>query len=150
MVTGLMLDSGYAFTTTRSERDVWMPRSRGPTVTRMQAVKDASIVPTLEGCLDKFVRSPPSVYSVIFGAEGTGKSALAEEVARKTPGAIYVIVPPETGSSNEVESGLDSALRVALNWSELDSVAQYVLEQVYHMPAKLQAGPNCCVHCATY
>jgi len=48
--------------------------------------------PNAEKLFEDVVKSS-SKYSVIIGSHGTGKSALARKVARKTQGVIYVNVP---------------------------------------------------------
>jgi len=69
--------------------------------------------PDAEKLFDGVFKSSPSEYSVIVGAHGTGKSTLAWNAASKTPGVIYVDVPPYLGGQSVKES-LDSALREAL------------------------------------
>jgi len=110
--------------------------------------------PDAERLFELVVKSDPSTYDVIVGSHGTGKSALAEEVARKTPGVIYVDVPPEKGDSKEVEGGLESALIEALNWREpVTPWRTILLSKIVNVPHKLLQPRKrvlICVHCATH
>ena len=77
--------------------------------------------PDAEKLFEDVVKSRPSAYSVIVGNRGTGKSTLAANVARKTPGVLYVNVQPVRNRGDSKESRvdvLDSALRAALDWRE--------------------------------
>jgi len=94
------------FTTTGSERDVWMPRWRGDSNSGDKKFIDC---PDAERLFERVFRSSPSEYSVIVGRYGTGKPTLAKKAARKTPGVIYVIPSwLEMGGMGVVDA-LDSA-----------------------------------------
>jgi len=73
--------------------------------------------PDVEKLFEHVVKSCPSAYSVIIGNQGTGKSTLAANVARKTPGVLYVNVPHE-GNKESLIDILDFALRAALDWRQ--------------------------------
>jgi len=71
--------------------------------------------PDAAALFEHVFRSSPTEYSVIIGNHGTGKSTLAEKVARRMKGAIYIAVAEESKNVT-LEDNLDSALSAALNW----------------------------------
>ena len=52
--------------------------------------------PDADALFERVFRSSPSQYSVIVGSRGTGKSTLAEKVAREMQGMTYVAVADES------------------------------------------------------
>ena len=140
MLTGLFcLDSGYAwYHNWKRERciDAVLEASYGDSDSGDKK-KNFVDRPDAERLFGRIIVSDPGTYSVIVGSCGTGKSALAKEVARKTPGVIYVDVPPEKGDSKEVEGGLDSTLSVALNWREpVTPWRTVLLSKIVNVPRK--------------
>ena len=76
--------------------------------------------PDAEKLFDGFVQPPITLYNVIVGSHGTGKSTLARKVACKTLGMIYVNIPPTVktvAGESSVEKNIDSAFREALRLS---------------------------------
>jgi len=73
--------------------------------------------PDAVALFERVFKSSPTEYGVIVGRPGTGKSTLAEKVARKMHGVIYVAAA-DSSKDVTLEDDLDSALRAALNWRE--------------------------------
>jgi len=117
VLTGLVcLDSGYAWYHNRKRGrciDAVLERSYRDSDSSNERFIDR---PDAERLFERVVRSS-SAYSVIVGSYGTGKSTLAREAARKSPGVIYVTIPSRMWISGS-DGCLDSALRVAINWRE--------------------------------